>query len=109
MNTNELRIQIKEYDDRIKKIKDKLYDIARNNSPHDMPKEYYEVKKEQQNLESERSIMIDELVKINKTNSKEPKKFVNSYGEATKRYITSTTYEKSLKRKYKDILRYMGE
>lgn len=109
MNTIELKKLIKEYDYKIEKIKNKLYDIAKNNQPHNMQKEYYEVKKEQQRLESERGILIDELVKRNKTNSQQSRKFVNSYGEATKRYITSATYERSLKRKQKYVLKNIGK
>lgn len=35
-------------------------------------------------------------------------KFVNSFGEATKRNITSSTYERAMKRTEKDVLRNMG-
>lgn len=37
-----------------------------------------------------------------------PKTFVNSFGEATTRYITSASYERAQKRAYKDVLRNMG-
>lgn len=103
-----IKKQIKNYDNRIKEINHELELIARNNPPHNMPNEYYEVKKEQQRLIYERSILIDELAGKNKTNSKHEKKFVNSYGEATTRYITSTIYERSMKILKKDILRNMG-
>lgn len=45
----------------------------------------------------------------NKTNLKENGKvFVNGFGEATKRNITCSTYEKSQKRNEKAILSFMG-
>lgn len=40
--------------------------------------------------------------------SKESHAFVNSFGEATKRNITSSTYERAMKRTEKDVLRNMG-
>lgn len=36
------------------------------------------------------------------------KTFVNSFGEATTRYITSASYERAQKRMDKDVLRIMG-
>ena len=36
------------------------------------------------------------------------KPFVNSYGEATDRYITSPSYERALKRQQRDVARNMG-
>lgn len=41
-----------------------------------------------------------------KTETKKP--FVNSFGEATKRYVTSTTYEKAQKKLSKQIMKYIG-
>lgn len=34
--------------------------------------------------------------------------FVNSFGEATRRYVTTGTYERARKRAEKDVLRNMG-
>ena len=41
-----------------------------------------------------------------KTETKKP--FVNGFGEATKRYVTSTTYERAEKRQSKEIMKYIG-
>ena len=41
-----------------------------------------------------------------KTETKKP--FINGFGEATKRYVTSTTYERAEKRKSKEIMKYIG-
>ena len=38
----------------------------------------------------------------------EPRTFVNSYGEATTRYIETTTYKRAQKRLDKNVLRNMG-
>ena len=39
---------------------------------------------------------------------KTPKPFVNAFGEATKRYVTNTTYERARKRNSKEIMKYIG-
>ena len=41
-----------------------------------------------------------------KTEAKKP--FINGFGEATKRYVTSTTYERADKRQSKEIMKYIG-
>lgn len=43
-----------------------------------------------------------------KRNTPIEKPFVNSYGEATDRYITSPSYERALKRQQRDVARNMG-
>lgn len=40
--------------------------------------------------------------------SKPPKTFVNSFGEATHKYITSSTYERAQKRLEKQIFSFLG-
>jgi hypothetical protein len=59
--------------------------------------------------------LLDELYKIEMkerdeklANIKEPKTFINGYGEATNKYITSSTYEKAERRRQKEILSFMG-
>lgn len=63
-------------------------------------------------------ILLDELYQLetkerdemltNEDNRNETKTFVNGYGEATKKYITSSTYERAEKRRQKEILSFMG-
>lgn len=43
---------------------------------------------------------------MRKTETKKP--FINVFGEATKRYVTSTTYERAEKRQSKEIMKYIG-
>lgn len=78
-----------------------------------MPKEYYKLLKERQYLESElrplwkeQSRLRCEIQKHN--NHIQNKTFVNSYGEATKREITSATYQIAQKRIEKTLLAYIG-
>lgn len=63
-------------------------------------------------------VLIDELYELeikehnerilNEENKKETKTFVNGYGEATNKYITSSTYERAEKRRQKEILSFIG-
>jgi predicted HNH restriction endonuclease len=41
-------------------------------------------------------------------NEKQEKTFINGFGEATNKYITSSTYERAEKRRQKEILSFMG-
>jgi predicted HNH restriction endonuclease len=41
-------------------------------------------------------------------NKKETKTFVNGYGEATKKYITSSTYERAERSRLKAVSSFMG-
>lgn len=43
-----------------------------------------------------------------KGNNITPKTFVNGYGEATKRYITSSTYERAERSRLKAVASFMG-
>lgn len=44
----------------------------------------------------------------NEDNRKETKTFVNGYGEATNKYITSSTYERAERRRQREVLSFMG-
>lgn len=50
----------------------------------------------------------DEAAKASEKKGVAPKTFVNSYGEATKRSITTSGYEQAQKRRQKAVLRNMG-
>ena len=43
---------------------------------------------------------------LEKIKTKKP--FINGFGEATKRYVTSTTYEMAQKRSDKEIMKFIG-
>lgn len=99
------------FKNKIKSVKSDLLDIARENPPHNMPKVYYDVKKQQSVLESNHRIVIDEKVKRKKGKSKTDarnKTFVNSYGEATRRTITTSGYTSRQKKLSKELMRYIG-
>lgn len=62
--------------------------------------------------------LLDELYQLemkerderisNEVNKKEVKTFINGYGEATNRHITSSTYNRAMKRNKKEIVSFLG-
>lgn len=106
-------------DDRIKIAKQRMESlsnemarIAREKRPEVtyMPDKYYEVQRQFRDAREEYNKLLDERAEIRKKeqSEKETKTFVNSYGEATKRNITSPTYERSKKRLEEQILHNLG-
>lgn len=77
-------------------------------SVNDAHKKWLKLKKEADNLRDKRQGLEEKERKNRKTDSSTNKTFVNSYGEATNRYITTTTYEKKQARMTRQVLRNMG-
>ena len=102
-----LKTQIEALKDQMKKIYDNK-DIKTTV----MSKEYYRLLKERQRLEAELRPLWNEQSRlrreIRKNSHTQEKIFVNSYGEATKREITSATYQTAQKRMEQVILHNMG-
>lgn len=67
--------------------------------------EFNEVRRERNDLQNK----ISQTKRESRENeAKAKKKFVNSFGEATKRNITNATYEKAQRKLAKDIMRFIG-
>lgn len=70
--------------------------------------QYVAARDKYQELRSERSSLAMEQVKRKSvTQESKTKAFVNSFGEATDRYVTSGTYERAMKRQEKQIAERM--
>lgn len=74
---------------------------------------YREAQRRYNNLVSARGVVVDAKAVVNqalteKEQQRQKKAFVNSYGEATKRSITTSGYEQAQKRQQKAVLRNMG-
>ena len=72
---------------------------------------YVAAQREYQRLQTERGRVIDEIAKKNQgrgSAGSTGKTFVNSYGEATTREITTSTYKRAQHRRKRDVLRNMG-
>jgi len=87
-----LEIQIETLNIQMRKIYDN-----RDTKTVSMPKEYYKLLKERQALETKLRTLWNEQSRARREmleymNQELDNHFVNSYGEATKREITTTTY-----------------
>lgn len=70
---------------------------------------YVAAQKEYQRLQAERGRVLDKMAKRKQRGRDSAgKAFVNSFGEATTREITSPTYERAQRRMKRDVLRNMG-
>lgn len=83
------------------------YAVPSANYNKELANKYYEVRnlwlEEKQRVDTELGIMLTE-----KHVAEARKTFVNSFGEATKREITSKSYKTSQKRIERDVLRNLG-
>ena len=68
---------------------------------------YRSAQREYQKLQGDRAKIIDEMAKKRPKEKARPKTFVNSFGEATTREITSAAYKRAQRRMERDILRNM--
>lgn len=69
--------------------------------------EYYAVKKQYDNVRDKKNKILDKLRAIEIKEGDSNRTFVNGYGEATSRYITSSTYERQQKRLSKEVMQRM--
>lgn len=102
-------------ENRIREQMVKLYNdngrFARTESKsvNDAHKRWLQLKKEADGLRDKRQKLEEkERGKRKSSSSNNSKTFVNSYGEATKREITSSTYRRQQKRLEKSVRRNLG-
>ena len=72
---------------------------------YDRARDQYHILKEEKN---KRDLARIEARHKKEEQSKPPKTFVNGFGEATHRYIATTTYERAQKRIDKQIFSFLG-
>nr|DAE22798.1 MAG TPA: hypothetical protein [Siphoviridae sp. ct2hZ16] len=110
-NIGALKEKEKSLDSRIDKLNKKLADYASKNPAWNMPDRYYDVLRKRQALESKRRLITNKIVTASRNVTAEKtngKTFVNSFGEATKREITTSTYKSSQTKLSKEIMRFIG-
>lgn len=106
-----LKEREKSLNSQIDKLNKRLADYASKNPAWNMPSGYYDVQRKKQALESKRRSITNKIatasrnVTAEKTNGKT---FVNSFGEATKREITTSTYKSSQAKLSKEIMGFVG-
>ena len=84
---------------------------SQNNPTGTQSKEYYNARNQLTDLRNSHRKVIDEIVKRKSEKSKNTvtnKTFVNSYGEATTRDITTSTYKQLQRKLNKQIMRFIG-
>ena len=94
--TSEERVKVLEK--KIDDIKEKLATIvSENGSAMGLPDKYYDLQKQRDSLERERSKELGKITQNRKPTyeTKEHHTFVNGWGEATTREITSLSYKRA--------------
>ena len=86
---------------------------SQNNPTGKQSKEYYDARNQLTDLRDSHRKVIDEIVKRKSEKSKNTttttkKTFVNSYGEATTRDITTSTYKQLQRKLNKQIIKFIG-
>lgn len=98
--------KIKSIDKKIQKLQDESAQVlsSRENSWDSAPPRYHEISQEIRELKNKQTDLRYEREKLRtKDEPKTTKTFVNSFGEATKREITSASYERAQRRLDKQI------
>lgn len=111
-----LKAQEKKLDAQVDKLKNKLADYASKYRVWELPQGYYDTQRKRQTLEEKRRAITNKIVEevkkqgaaervVEKTSGKT---FVNSFGEATKREITTSTYKNNQAKLSKEIMGLVG-
>lgn len=106
-----LKEKEKRLDSQIDKLNKRLADYASKNPAWNMPSGYYDVQRKKQALESKKRSITSKIVTASRNVTAEKtngKTFVNSFGEATKREITTSTYKSSQAKLSKEIMGFVG-
>lgn len=106
-----LKAQEKSLNSQIDKLNKRLADYASKNPAWNMPSGYYDVQRKKQALESKKRSITSKIVTASRNGTAEKtngKTFVNSFGEATKREITTSTYKSSQVKLSKEIMGFVG-
>lgn len=121
---NGAELSLKEIDLRMAKLADTMDKTAAghtgylNGTPSGSASDhrrYVAAQREYQRLQGERGRAIDKMTKEKQASAKKKqasgsagKTFVNSFGEATTREITTLAYKRAQRRNERDVLRHMG-
>ena len=110
-NIGALKEKEKSLKSQIDKLNKRLADYASKNPAWNMPSGYYDVQRKKQALESKKRSITNKIVTASRNVTAEKtneKTFVNSFGEATKREITTSTYKSSQAKLSKEIMGFVG-
>ena len=112
MSTKKLYSERDNNDLKIKAVKEAMDTFAKDRDikTTEMPREYYRARTTLTELQVRNTNLTVEIGRRRTGENKTviPNVFVNSFGEATSREITSSSYKRALKRETKAILKNMG-
>ena len=103
-NARTLEKTISKYQDDVEKLKKRMVAITNQHKPWELPKEYYDVQREMNTKRNALNKALNEMAsRTKRQTSQERKTFVNGFGEATRREITTGTYKREQKRLQKEM------
>ena len=109
---NEAKTLKNDYENLGNKLKEySKYAVPTDKEDKEKRAKYYEYRKQYSQKQEEYNNKLNEILKEkNSGNEKLSKEItkLNGYGEATNRNITSTTYERALKRTQRDVEKWLG-
>lgn len=116
ISDDELNKLDKQFKDSINIVSDKLPKLvsspSASNPSGTQSKEYYDARNKLTELRNSHSKVIQEIARRKSEKAKKDdsgeKRFVNSYGEATKRDISTATYDMLQKKLGKQMMRFIG-
>lgn len=116
ISDDELNKLDKQFKDSINIVSDKLPKLvsspSASNPSGTQSKEYYDARNKLTELRNSHSKVIQEIARRKSEKAKKDdsgeKRFVNSYGEATKRDISTATYDRLQKKLGKQMMRFIG-
>ena len=112
MSTKELYSERDNNDVKIKAVKEAMDTFAKDRDikTTEMPRGYYRARMTLTELQVRNTNLTVEIGRRRTGENKTviPNAFVNSFGEATSREITSSSYKRALKRETEAVLRNMG-
>ena len=98
----------------VESLEKRMETLARENpiAGMGMPEEYFETLRQYQHEKAKLNELLNKKAENKRRKAfaaQDNKKFVNSFGEATNREITSLAYQRTMKRKEKEILQFLGK
>lgn len=112
IRTAEAGESLQKIESQIENVLQRMESLARFATPAfydaDKARQYYEAKYEHDELRSRRETLLNRQIKQNQNRNIPQKTFVNSFGEATKRELTTSTYKRRQKQLMKRIETLLG-
>ena len=108
-----LETTINKYQKDVDRLTGRMVELTKEYRTWELPKEYRDVAREMQDKRNVLNKALNERARRRRNSALKEKKpenktFVNSFGEATHREITTASYKRAQKRIERDVLRNLG-